>query len=160
VSPSIPITRAMTRPGRYLVRMLAFLVVVAAGLFFIRGELEKFFQANPFLNGLIIGILVIGILYCLRQVLVLWPEVSWIEHYKKDRTASGRGPRLLAPMATMLGEREGRRLRLTAGTMRTLLDGIGIRLDEGREISRYMIALLVFLGLLGTFWGLLETVDA
>ncbi len=140
--------------------MLVFLVVVAGGLFVIRGELEKFFQANPFLNGLILGILAIGILYCLRQVLVLWPEVSWIEHYKKDRTVSGRGPRLLAPMATMLGEREGRRLRLTAGTMRTLLDGIGIRLDEGREISRYMIALLVFLGLLGTFWGLLETVDA
>ena len=150
----------MTRPGRYLIRMLAFLVVVAGGLFVIRGELEKFFQANPFLNGLIIGILVIGILYTLRQVLVLWPEVSWIEHYTKNRTLAGRGPRFLAPMATMLGEREGRRLRLTAGTMRTLLDGIGIRLDEGREISRYMIALLVFLGLLGTFWGLLETVDA
>jgi hypothetical protein len=148
----------MTRPGRYLIRMLAFLVVVAGGLFLIYGELEKFFQANPFLNGLIIGILVIGILYTLRQVLVLWPEVSWIEHYTKNRTVSGRGPRLLAPMATMLGE--GRRVRLTAGTMRTLLDGIGIRLDEGREISRYMIALLVFLGLLGTFWGLLETVDA
>lgn len=150
----------MTRPGRYLVRMLVFLVVVAGGLFFIRGELEKFFYANPFLNGLIIGILVIGILYCLRQVLVLWPEVSWIEHYQRDRTLSGRGPRFLAPMARMLGEREGRRLRLTATTMRTLLDGIGIRLDEGREISRYTIALLVFLGLLGTFWGLLETVDA
>jgi hypothetical protein len=150
----------MTRPGRYLIRMLAFLVLVAGGLFLIRGELEKFFQAQPFLNGFIIGILVIGMLYCLRQVLVLWPEVSWIEHYTKNRTASGRGPRLLAPMARMLGEREGRRLRLTAGTMRTLLDGIGIRLDEGREISRYMIALLVFLGLLGTFWGLLETVDA
>jgi hypothetical protein len=150
----------MTRPGRYLIRMLAFLVVVAGGLFLIRGELEKFFQANPFLNGLIIGILVIGILYTLRQVLVLWPEVSWIENYTKNRALSGKGPRFLAPMAKMLGEREGRRLRLTAGTMRTLLDGIGIRLDEGREISRYMIALLVFLGLLGTFWGLLETVEA
>jgi hypothetical protein len=150
----------MTRPGRYLIRMLAFLVAVAVGLYLIHGELEKFFKANPFLNGLIIGILVIGILYTLRQVLVLWPEVSWIEHYTKNRTASGRGPRLLAPMMKMLGEREGRRLRLTTGTMRTLLDGIGIRLDEGREISRYMIALLVFLGLLGTFWGLLETVDA
>ena len=150
----------MTRPGRYLIRMLAFLVVVAGGLFLIRGELEKFFQANPFLNGLIIGILAIGILYTLRQVLVLWPEVSWIENYTKNRALPGKGPRFLAPMAKMLGEREGRRLRLTAGTMRTLLDGIGIRLDEGREISRYMIALLVFLGLLGTFWGLLETVDA
>jgi hypothetical protein len=150
----------MTRPGRYLIRMLAFLVVVAGGLFLIRGELEKFFQASPFLNGLIIGILVIGILYTLRQVLVLWPEVSWIENYTKNRALPGKGPRFLAPMAKMLGEREGRRLRLTAGTMRTLLDGIGIRLDEGREISRYMIALLVFLGLLGTFWGLLETVEA
>ena len=80
-----------------------------------------------------------------------------LEHYKRDRVASGRGPRLLAPMQRMLGER---RVRLTATTMRTLLDGIGVRLDEGREISRYMIALLVFLGLLGTFWGLLETVDA
>src|SRR5678816_732138 len=108
--------RAMTRPGRYLVRMLVFLVAVAAGLAIIRGELEKFFFANAFLNGLIMGILVIGILYCLRQVLVLWPEVSWIEHYKRDRTSSGRGPRLLAPMARMLGEREGRRLRLTTGT--------------------------------------------
>jgi len=150
----------MTRPGRYLVRMLAFLVLVAVGLFFIRGELERFFYANPFLNGLIIGILLIGALYTLRQVLVLWPEVAWIESYKRDRTLSGRGPRLLAPMATMLGEREGRRLRLTAGTTKTLLDSIGLRLDEGREISRYMIALLVFLGLLGTFWGLLETVDS
>jgi hypothetical protein len=147
----------MTRPGRYLVRMLAFLVVVGVGLFLIRSELERFFLANPFLNGLIIGILAIGILYTLRQVLVLAPEVNWIEHYRRERTVSGRGPRLLAPMATMLGER---RVRLTAATMRTLLDGIGIRLDEGREISRYMIALLVFLGLLGTFWGLLETVDA
>lgn len=150
----------MTRPGRYLVRMLVFLAAVAVGLFLIHAELRKFFQANPFLNGLIIGILVIGILYTLRQVLVLWPEVSWIENYTKNRTASGKSPRLLAPMMKMLGDREGRRLRLTAGTMRTLLDGIGIRLDEGREISRYMIALLVFLGLLGTFWGLLETVDA
>lgn len=150
----------MTRPGRYLVRMLVFLAAVAVGLFLIHTELRKFFQANPFLNGLIIGILVIGILYTLRQVLVLWPEVSWIENYTKNRTASGKSPRLLAPMMKMLGDREGRRLRLTTGTMRTLLDGIGIRLDEGREISRYMIALLVFLGLLGTFWGLLETVDA
>jgi hypothetical protein len=150
----------MTRPSRYLIRMLAFLVVVAAGLFLIRGELERFFYANPFLNGLIIGILALGILYTLRQVFVLGPEVQWIEHYKRDRSVSGRAPRLLAPMVTMIGEREGRRLRLTAATMRTLLDSIGIRLDETREISRYMIALLVFLGLLGTFWGLLETVDA
>lgn len=150
----------MTRPSRYLVRMLIFLAVVGGGLYLIHRELERFFLANPFLNGLILGVLAIGILYCLRQVIVLWPEVRWIENYRRDRTASGRGPRFLAPMQRMLGEREGRQLRLTATTMRTLLDGIGVRLDEGREISRYMIALLVFLGLLGTFWGLLETVDA
>ena len=147
----------MTRPGRYLIRMVVFLVIVAAGLYLIHRELERFFLANPFLNGLILGVLAIGVLYCLRQVLILWPEVNWIEHYKRDRVASGRGPRLLAPMQRMLGER---RVRLTATTMRTLLDGIGVRLDEGREISRYMIALLVFLGLLGTFWGLIETVGS
>ncbi len=150
----------MTRPVRYLVRMLLFLAVVGIGFYFIHREIERFFLANPFLNGLILGVLAFGILYCLRQVLVLTPDVTWIENYKRNRAESGPSPRLLSPMARILGEREGRRVRLTTGTMRSLLDGIGLRLDEGREISRYMIALLVFLGLLGTFWGLLETVEA
>jgi hypothetical protein len=173
--PSAAASRVMTPPVRYLLRMLLFLAVVggllaAYNFYWGRMELwgllvwqartiETFFLANAALNGLIIGILIIGILYCLRQVLVLWPEVRWIEHYNKTRTLTGH-TRLFAPMQSMLRARNRPDLRLNDTTIRALLDGIGIRLDERRDISRYTIALLVFLGLIGTFWGLLETVES
>ena len=97
----------------------------------------------------------------LFKVVALEPEVAWFELYRRNRPdlASHRQPKLLAPMATMLGERKGR-VSLSATAMRSLLDGIASRLEESREISRYMIGLLIFLGLLGTFWGLLDTVSA
>ena len=150
----------MTRPGRYLFVMLVFLGVVAAGLYWWWEKLFGFFMANPVLNAIVVGVLAAGIVYCFWQVVRLFPEVSWIRNYQRDRTLSGAEPRLLGGLAKVIGERQGKRLRLTAGVMRSLADGIGIRLDEGREISRYLIALLIFLGLLGTFWGLLETVGA
>jgi hypothetical protein len=142
--------------------MIAFLIVVAiiATVLAPYGLISAY-TANPLLNTVILSVLVIGIAYNLFKVVALEPEVAWFELYRRNRPdlASHRQPKLLAPMATMLGERKGR-VSLSATSMRSLLDGIASRLEESREISRYMIGLLIFLGLLGTFWGLLETVSA
>ena len=152
----------MTKPQRSLTRMLLFLVIVAAAVSLLFPPLRSAFMANAVLNGVILGVLVFGIFYIFRTVTMLRHEVAWIEEYRRDQAAVSvqAPPKLLAPMATMLGERDQRtdRLSLSTVAMRTLLDGVSARLDESREISRYMIGLLVFLGLLGTFWGLLETV--
>ncbi len=151
----------MTRPQRYLYRMLAFLVVVAGVLVLLLPTLIGAFDANPLLNGLIIGVLGVGVAYAFRQVVILYPEVRWIEQFRNDDShmPSESPPQYIAPMATMMAERRGR-LSLSPTSMRTLLDGIASRLDEARDISRYFIGLLIFLGLLGTFWGLLQTVNS
>ena len=143
----------MTKPQSYLVRMLIFLAAVCAAGFFLLSPLRDAFLANTGLNSVILGVLLIGILHMFRLVLMLRPEVVWIESFRRDglSVSSGRGPQLLAPMATMLGERSGDRFSLSTMAMRSLLDGIATRLDEGRETARYFIGLLVFLGLLGTF---------
>jgi len=148
----------MSRPQHYLFRMAGFLIVVAAVAAMLAPGLEGAFRANPGLNGLILFVLLLGILFLFRQVLMLRPEVEWLERYRTGQ-AVGELPRLLAPMARMLGDRSGR-LALSAVATRSLLDGVGSRLDESREIGRYLIGLLIFLGLLGTFWGLLQTVSA
>ena len=152
----------MTRPQVYLTRMVMFLGVVAvaaAWLFVGFDTIPRAFMANRWLNGLIIGVLLLGIGYIFRQVISLDPEVRWIETFRRNEPSLSvqKPPRLLASMATMLGERQGR-LSLSAMSMRALLDSIASRLDESRDISRYLIALLIFLGLLGTFWGLLDTI--
>jgi hypothetical protein len=119
------------------------------------------FMANPGLNALIVAVLVIGILLSFRQVIRLFPEVRWVNGFRlaDPGLAVARPPVLLAPMATILGERAGR-MAISPTTMRGLMDSIATRLDEARDISRYMTSLLVFLGLLGTFWGLIETVGS
>src|SRR5580704_11708923 len=156
----------MNRSGRFLIRMGLFLVLVAALAGALFGPLSAAFLGNPAINGLILGILLCGIAYIFRQVLLLNPETAWIEDFRerlanRDLTApSGRPPRLLGPMARMLRTRQGGRVSLSATSLQTLLDGIASRLDETRETSRYLIGVLVFLGLLGTFYGLLETVRA
>ena len=152
----------MTRPGQYLIRMGLFIVIVAAAAAFAFPVLSRFFMGNPAVNGVICGILIAGVIYIFRQVALLSPEVSWIENFRRNQAAvsTERMPRLLSPMATMLGDRRGGRVSLSAVGMRTLLDGIATRLEETRETSRYLIGLLVFLGLLGTFYGLLETVGS
>ncbi len=151
----------MTRFGNFILRMVLFLLLIAAGVFLLRVELRFAFIANPWLNGMIVGVLFAGIIYIFRNVFMLKREVDWIEGYQKTegKLSSEREPRLLAPMAAMLGERK-QRLSLSTLSMRSLLDGISSRLEETREFSRYMIGLLVFLGLLGTFWGLLRTVES
>lgn len=152
----------MTPLPKYLTRMSIFLLVVmlVAGALF--NPLQRAFLANAPLNGLILGVLLLGILYVFRQVWMLKKEVAWIEVYRKGRnpvSSAAPAPRLLAPMVTMLGE-GGRRVSLSAVSMRSLLDSISSRLEESREISRYLIGLLIFLGLLGTFWGLLLTINS
>ncbi|MEQ8664671.1 MAG: flagellar motor protein MotA [Rhodospirillales bacterium] len=149
----------MTRPQRFLVRMILFLTVAGGFIAFLYEPLLNAFMANPAINGLITGILLLGIIYNFRQVVRLNPEVDWIESFRQNRPPQGSPPQLLAPMATMMGE-SGNRLRLSALSMRSVLDGIASRLDESRDISRYTIGLLIFLGLLGTFWGLLDTVSS
>lgn len=149
----------MTNPRLYLTRMLLFVVAVAALAAAFAPQVAHAFMSSPGLNGLILGILLLGIVYICRQVFQLTREVRWIETFRTGRPGASTQatPRLLASMAAMLGERKGK-LSLSAFSMRTLLDGIAARLDESRETSRYMIGLLIFLGLLGTFWGLMDTV--
>ncbi|CAO3350918.1 MotA/TolQ/ExbB proton channel family protein, probably associated with flagella [Azospirillum melinis] len=150
----------MTRPERFLTRMILFLVVVCAVTGLLFPALRSAFLNNAPLNGVILATLLAGIAFIFRQVLMLRPEVAWLEQYQSGvAPASLQEPVLLAPMARMLGERRGR-LTLSALSMRSMLDGIASRLDESRELSRYLIGLLIFLGLLGTFWGLLHTVQS
>ncbi len=159
-----PAPRRMRGPHRFLVRMAIFLLLVIALAIALGRPLLAAFMGNPAVNGVILGILCAGIAYIFRQVVLLEPASDWIDHFRerlanRDLTAPpGPAPRLLAPMARMLGRRQSGRVTLSATSLQTLLDGIASRLDETRETSRYLIGVLVFLGLLGTFYGLLETV--
>ena len=152
----------MTRPQIYLNRMIYVLVAIVIVALVLAQPLSTAFTANIFLNGTILAVLVLGIVYVFRQVLMLRPAVQWLIDYRREDREVGEAsdaPALLGPMATLMNERQGRR-SLSTLSMRSLLDSIGARLDEEREISRYIISLLIFLGLLGTFWGLLETIGS
>lgn len=153
--------KQVTSPQRFVIRMALFVIGLGLLSIFLVLPLQRAFEANVFLNGLIVGVLVLGIFYNFRQVFVLFREVAWIERFRKNspNLSHGKPPKLLSPMATMLGERQDT-LSLSTLSMRSLLDGIASRLDEARDLSRYTIGLLIFLGLLGTFWGLLETVGS
>lgn len=151
----------MTRPQKYLRNITVFLIPVVILCVFLYPRLEEAFATNPGLNGLIAVVLLIGIIISIRQVTMLNPAVDWIEKYRKSESSEvpGDAPKIIAPMAAMMGERD-RKLSLSALSLRTILDGIAARMDEGREITRYLIGLLIFLGLLGTFWGLLGTIGS
>jgi hypothetical protein len=153
----------LSSPRIFLVRMLVFLILCAlVAVVLYRPAMAAFF-ANPGLNALILAVLLIGIILAFRQVIRLYPEVSWVNSFRiaDPGLVPERRPRLLAPMAALLGGGERTsRLSISQQTMRHLLDSIATRLDEARDISRYMTGLLVFLGLLGTFWGLIETVTS
>src|ERR1700726_1476593 len=153
----------LSSPRIFLVRMLVFLVLCALVMVVLYKQIIVAFFANPGLNGLIGLVLLVGIILSFRQVIRLYPEVAWVNNFRiaDPGLALDRYPTLLAPMAAILGggERTGR-MRISQQTMRHLLDSIATRLDEARDISPYMTGLLVFLGLLGTFWGLIETVGS
>jgi len=152
----------MTRPGLYLARMLGFLAAVAVIAAVLFPQVSDAFTTNPILNIVILLALLLGIAWNLRQVLALKREADWVEAFRKPRPGAPAAPepRLLAPMAQMLAQRRSERLSLSAPAMRSVLDGIASRLDESRELSRYMTGLLIFLGLLGTFWGLILTISS
>lgn len=153
----------MTSPQRFINRMIIFLALAALAVIAAHDIVFRIFMHNPLLNGLILGVLLVGIVYVVRRALSLKPEIRWIEAFRSSRPGFSleAAPRLLAPVASALGEQERRgRGMLPAMSVRYLLDSISTRLDESRDISRYQIGLLIFLGLLGTFWGLLETINS
>ncbi len=149
----------LSSPRMYMLAMIIFISLIAfLGLILYR-QIWEAFSTNPGLNGLILGVLVVGILLAFMQVVRLIPEVSWVNSFRKGEAHElKRGPVLLAPMEAMLGGQS--EVALSTGSTQSILDSIGNRLDERRETSRYLISLLVFLGLLGTFWGLLGTIGS
>jgi hypothetical protein len=142
--------------------MLVFLILCALIAFVLQHQILNAFLANPWLNGLIIGVLLIGIILSFHHVIRLFPEVAWVNGFRRadPGLAVAREPKMLAPVAAMLGGGRVGRVAMSAQTMRAFLDSLATRLDEARDISRYLTGLLVFLGLLGTFWGLIETVGS
>ncbi len=154
-----PLARSLSMPGVFLMRMLVFLALVGFIAAILMEQFLSAFQANPGLNGLIIAVLAIGIVFAFWQVFRLYPEIRWVNAFRiaDPGLAIAHQPVLLAPMATMLRDRQGS-LSLSTTSMRSIMDSIGSRLDEARDTGRYLVGLLVFLGLLGTFWGLLDTI--
>jgi hypothetical protein len=153
--------RTLNTPGAFLRGMLIFVVLVGFLVAIVARQLTEAFWNNPALNGLIVAVLVAGILRAFGQVIRLYREIRWVNAFRiaDPGLAIAHKPVLLAPMATMLRDRTGQ-LLLSTTSMRSIMDSIGGRLDESRETGRYLVGLLVFLGLLGTFWGLLETIQS
>jgi biopolymer transport protein ExbB/TolQ len=154
----------MTKPTSYLIRMIIFCVVVYGGAAILSPVLATFYMANPVINSVIVVVEIFGVFWNFRQVQRLYPEAAWVENFRhtRQKLEQARPPVLLAPMARMLqGRADGeRRITLSGQAMSTILDGISSRLDESRELSRYVTGVMIFLGLLGTFWGLLHTVSS
>ncbi|WP_349370643.1 flagellar motor protein MotA [Salinarimonas sp.] len=154
----------MSAPRIYLVRMGVFLVLAGFLAFILYEPIWEAFLANPGLNGIIVGVLFIGIVLALRQVVRLFRETRWVNSVDLDtgESVATRQPVLLAPVAQAVNSRAngGGPIGLPVATLRSLLDSVAARLDESREIVRYLAGLLILLGLLGTFWGLIETVGA
>ena len=153
----------MTNMNHYLIRVLLFVLVILVIASFLIIPIGHAFMANAALNGMIIGVFLFGLVFIVRKIALLSPEVAWISQHRslnKQRLTKQRPPRLLAPIANMLGDKTNGKISLSATSLKSLLDSIDMRLSESRDTSRYLIGLLIFLGLLGTFWGLLETVGA
>lgn len=148
-------------PRLFLISMVIFLIITGFLVSILYRSISDAFITNPGLNGLILFVLVVGILLALAQVVRLMPEVAWVNNFRQggDELDIKREPVLLAPMKTLFGS-ASTDMSITTNSMRSILDSIGNRLDDLREISRYLIGLLVFLGLLGTFWGLLATIGS
>lgn len=153
--------RTLSAPGVFLARMVVFLALVGLLAAILSTQLIESFNQNPFLNGVIVGTLVIGIFYMFGQVIRLYREIRWVNAFRiaDPGLAIEHKPVLLLPMATMLRDRTGV-VSLSTTTMRSIMDSIASRLDEARDTGRYLVGLLVFLGLLGTFWGLLDTISS
>ncbi len=148
----------LASPTIYLVKILIFLVLVALVAAILSSQLLLFFWANPFINSLIVFTMLIGVVLSFRQIIRLFPEIRWVNSLQAGQIPPTQ-PVLLAPVAGLLRDRLGETV-ITPSSMRSILDAVGNRLDEAKDTSRYLTGLLVFLGLLGTFYGLLETVTS
>lgn len=149
----------LASPSVYLVKIVIFLVLIGLVAAILFTNIVTFFWANPFINAMIFFALFIGIFLSFRQIFRLFPEVKWVNSLQDGNTPQVRPPVLLAPVAGLLRERIGEAI-ITPSSMRSILDAVGNRLDEAKDTSRYLTGLLVFLGLMGTFYGLLETVSS
>lgn len=151
----------LSSPSVHLLTMAIFLIIVGFLAAILYRQISSAFANNPGLNGLIFGVLAVGMLLIFIQVFGLMREVAWVNSFRQGNAEldAVREPVLLAPMKGLIGQ-SGRDMLLTTNSMRSILDSIANRLDEARDISRYLIGLLVFLGLLGTFWGLIETIGS
>ncbi|CTQ48165.1 biopolymer transporter ExbB [Jannaschia donghaensis] len=150
-----------SQPIRQIVQMLVVLVAVGVGVVLAYPTVAPIFSANPWLNGTIILVFVLGVLACFAQVFQLFSSVSWIEGFAEQRSGHDitRPPGLLAPLASLLRSRSARS-QISSSSSRSILDSVGARMEEARDITRYIVNTLIFLGLLGTFWGLATTVPA
>ena len=150
-----------SQPVRQIVMMLVVIAAFAVGAYLAFPRVAPIFYANPWLNGVICAVFVVGVLACFLQVFQLISAVHWIEDFARDRPSFDirRPPRLLAPLAALLRSR-GARMQVGASSSRSILDSVATRLDEARDITRYITNLLIFLGLLGTFYGLATTIPA
>ncbi len=152
---------SFTGPARYLLWMTGFVLGVAALGYFLEEQVKAAFFANEAINGLILFVFVVAVLYCFRQVLSVAPAVGWVRRLTRSRDFDEMSspPGLIAPLAVLLSETPGK-LSLAAGSSTSILDAVSSRMDEAGQITRYLGRLLIFLGLLGTFWGLLQTVGS
>lgn len=152
---------SFSQPVRQIVMMLIVSVLVGAGIYVIYGRIFSIFQTNPFLNGVILGVFVLGAITCFWQVVTLVGSVSWIEGFVADRPGHEitQPPGMLAPLAALLRGRGAGR-SISTSSARSILESVAARIEEARDITRYLASLLIFLGLLGTFYGLSTTVPA
>jgi hypothetical protein len=153
---------ALSSPRIFLIRMTVFVTLGALIAVVLYKQILTAFNQNPGLNMIIIGMLFVGIIFTFRHVLRLYPEIAWVNGLRGAEPAGRRPPVLLAPLRSIIGDRVGRKppTAIPSQTMQAILDSVATRLDEARDLSRYMTGLLIFLGLLGTFWGLVETVTS
>ena len=160
--PEREIAPQFSQPVRQIALMLIVLVLTGFGAFVALPRVLPVFEANLYLNGFILFVFVIGVLACFWQVFQLIGSVRWIEDFATGQPGytDYSAPRLLAPLASLMRQRSGSRMQIASASARSILDSVAQRIDEAREITRYIVNLLIFLGLLGTFYGLATTVPA
>ncbi|MGH1356289.1 MAG: biopolymer transporter ExbB [Thalassovita sp.] len=159
--PDIEAEPQFSQPFRQIMLMILVLGLTSFVVFLALPSILPVFEANPYLNGFIMFVFLVGVIACFWQVAQLFNSVRWIESFAQEHEdmSSLNAPRLLAPLATLLRTR-GARMQIGASSTRSILDSVATRVDEAREITRYIVNLLIFLGLLGTFYGLATTVPA
>ncbi|MEL7258124.1 MAG: biopolymer transporter ExbB [Pseudomonadota bacterium] len=160
--PDREVEPQFSHPIRQIVLMLIVLGLTCAGAFLLLPSVLPVFQANPYLNGFILFVFVIGVFACFWQVIQLMGSKRWIEGFVANVPGHEitTPPQLLAPLATLLRQRKGKQMKIASTSARSILDSVAQRIDEAREITRYIVNMLIFLGLLGTFYGLATTVPA